>query len=318
MAYSFSGLVAYVEQNERLLVASSVLGAKTQQLIQQSGNVMVGVKSKETINIMDTDAIFQAGGTCGFLTSGTTTFSQREVEVGKFKVNEAICPKDLEAYYTQKALPNGSRYDATAFAEEYTSRKAAKIAAQLEKAIWQGNKTSVDVNLNKFDGIIKLVSDAGASVVNANTAAFYTGAPATAINDSTVVNIFDAVYKAIPAEIIDKDDVKIFCGMDVFRTMTVRIKNEKYFNYQVEASPMTSFFLPGTTIEVVGTPGLNGTNKIYAMRVSNLFLGVDLLNEGTDRWELFYAREADQVRFVSEFKMGVNFAFPTEVVKFEI
>lgn len=318
MAYSFSGLVAYVEQNERLLVASSVLGAKTQQLIQQSGNVMVGVKSKETINIMDTDAIFQAGGTCGFLTSGTTTFSQREVEVGKFKVNEAICPKDLEAYYTQKALPNGSRYDATAFAEEYTSRKAAKIAAQLEKAIWQGNKTSVDVNLNKFDGIIKLVSDAGASVINANAAAFYTGAPATAINDSTVVNVFDAVYKAIPAEIIDKDDVKIFCGMDVFRTMTVRIKNEKYFNYQVEASPMTSFFLPGTTIEVVGTPGLNGTNKIYAMRVSNLFLGVDLLNEGTDRWELFYAREADQVRFVSEFKMGVNFAFPTEVVKFEI
>jgi purine-nucleoside phosphorylase len=318
MAYSFSGLVAYVEQNERLLVASSVLGAKTQQLIQQSGNVMVGVKSKETINIMDADAIFQAGGTCGFLTSGTTTFSQREVEVGKFKVNEAICPKDLEAYYTQKALPNGSRYDATAFAEEYTSRKAAKIAAQLEKAIWQGDKTSVDVNLNKFDGIIELVKDAGASVINANAAAFYTGAPATAIDNSTVVNVFDAVYKAIPAEIIDKDDVKIFCGMDVFRTLTVKIKNENYFHYQTEARPQTSFFLPGTTIEVVGTPGLNGTNKIYAMRVSNLFLGVDLLNEGTDRWELFYAREADQVRFVSEFKMGVNFAFPTEVVKFEI
>jgi hypothetical protein len=318
MAYSFSGLVAYVEQNERLLVASSVLGAKTQQLIQQSGNVMVGVKSKETINIMDTDAIFQAGGTCGFLTSGTTTFSQREVEVGKFKVNEAICPKDLEAYYTQKALPNGSRYDATAFAEEYTSRKAAKIAAQLEKAIWQGDKTSVDVNLNKFDGIIELVKDAGASVINANAAAYYTGAPATAINDSTVVNVFDAVYKAIPAEIIDKDDVKIFCGMDVFRTLTVKIKNENYFHYQTEARPQTSFFLPGTTIEVVGTPGLNGTNKVYAMRVSNLFLGVDLLNEGTDRWELFYAREADQVRFVSEFKMGVNFAFPTEIVKFEV
>lgn len=317
MAYSFSGLTAYVEQNERLLVASSVLGAKTQQLIQAQGNVMVGVKSKETINIMDTDAIFQTGGTCGFLTSGTTTFSQREVTVGKFKVNEAICPKDLEAYYTQKALPNGSRYDTTAFAEEYTSRKAAKIAAQLEKAIWQGDTTSVDVNLNKFDGLIELVKDAGASVINANSVAYY-GSVETAINNTTVVNVFDAVYKAIPAEIIDKDDVKIFCGMDVFRTLTVKIKNENLFHYQTEARPDTSFFLPGTSIEVVGTPGLNGTNKIYAMRVSNLFLGVDLLNEGTDRWELFYAREADQVRFVSEFKMGVNFAFPTEVVKFEI
>jgi len=317
MAYSFSGLTAYVEQNERLLVASSVLGAKTQQLIQAQGNVMVGVKSKETINIMDTDAIFQTGGTCGFLTSGTTTFSQREVTVGKFKVNEAICPKDLEAYYTQKALPNGSRYDTTAFAEEYTSRKAAKIAAQLEKAIWQGDTTSVDVNLNKFDGLVELIKDATTSIINANSVAFY-GSVETAINDTTVVNVFDAVYKAIPAEIIDKDDVKIFCGMDVFRTLTVKIKNANLFHYQTEARPDTSFFLPGTSIEVVGTPGLNGTNKIYAMRVSNLFLGVDLLNEGTDRWELFYAREADQVRFVSEFKMGVNFAFPTEVVKFEI
>ena len=317
MAYSFSGLTAYVEQNERLLVASSVLGAKTQQLIQSEGNVMVGVKSKETINIMDTDAIFQAGGTCGFLTSGTTTFSQREVEVGKFKVNEAICPKDLEAYYTQKALPNGSRYDTTAFAEEYTSRKAAKIAAQLEKAIWQGDKTSVDVNLNKFDGIIELVKDATTSIVNANSVAYH-GSVETDITNSNVVAIFDSIYKAIPAEVVDKPDMKIFCGMDVFRTLTVKIKNDDLFHYQTQAAPNTSFFLPGTTIEVVGTPGLNGTKKVYAMRVSNLFLGVDLLNEGTDRWELFYAREADQVRFVSEFKMGVNFAFPTEIVKFEV
>lgn len=317
MAFSLGSLTPYVEQNEALLVASSVLGAKTQSLIQAQGNVMVGVKSKETINIMDTDAIFQAGGTCGFTTSGTTSITQREVEVGKFKVNEAICPKDLEAYYTQKALPNGSRYDSMAFAQEYTARKAAKIAAQLEKAIWQGDKTSGDVNLNKFDGLIELIKDATTSIVNANSVAYY-GSVETVINNSTVVAVFDAIYKAIPAEVVDKDDVKIFCGMDVFRTLTVKIKNDDLFHYQVNAAPNTSFFLPGTAIEVVGTPGLNGTNKVYAMRLSNLFLGTDLLNQGEDRWELFYAREADQVRFVSEFKLGVNFAFSGEIVKFEV
>ncbi len=36
---------------------------------------MVGVKSAETINIMDTDAIFQSGGTCGFVASLTLTCS---------------------------------------------------------------------------------------------------------------------------------------------------------------------------------------------------------------------------------------------------
>ena len=174
------------------------------------------------------------------------------------------------------------------------------------------------MNLNKFDGIIELIKDAGATVVNANAVAFYTGAPATAIDDTTVVNVFDAVYKAIPAEVIDKDDVKIFCGMDVFRTLTVKIKNANLFHYQTEARPSDSFFLPGTSIEVIGTPGLNGTNKVYAMRVSNLFLGTDILDEDQNRWELFFAREADQVRFVSEFKLGINFAFPQEIVKFEV
>jgi hypothetical protein len=38
--------------------------------------------------------------------------------------------------------------------------------------------------------------------------------------------------------------------------------------------------------------GLNGTGKIVATRVSNLFLGTDLLNE-EERFEIFYAKEAD-------------------------
>jgi len=51
------------------------------------------------------------------------------------------------------------------------------------------------------------------------------------------------------------------------------------------------------------------------MRLSNMFLGTDLLNE-EEKFEIFYAKEADQVRFVSEFKMGTNIAFPDEVASF--
>ena len=65
MSFNVSALSNYTKENEALLVTSSVLGAKTAALIQSAGNVMVGVKSAETINIMDTDAVFQAGGTCG-------------------------------------------------------------------------------------------------------------------------------------------------------------------------------------------------------------------------------------------------------------
>lgn len=316
MAFDVSALANYTKENQDLLVSSSVLGSKTAGLIQAQGNVMVGVKSSEKINIMDTDAFFQDGSSCGFNASGTTTFTQRTVTVGKIKVNEALCPKDLERTYLQKALPAGSSYDSIIFAEQYSTRKTEKIATQLEKGLWQGDTSSADGNLNKFDGVIKLATAAGSAIVDANTTPYF-GSTATSITSANVIAVFDAVYKAIPAEVVSKDDTAIFCGMDVFRTYTIALKNANMFSYSYDGKADSEFVLPGTSIKVIAVQGLNGTNKIYAMRISNLFLGTDLLNE-EERFEIFYAKEADQVRFVSEFKMGVNFAFPEQIVKFTV
>jgi hypothetical protein len=263
---------------------------------------------------MDTDAIFQSGASCGFNASGTTSFTQRTVTVGKIKVNESMCPKDLEAKYLQKALPTGSMYDSIPFEQEFSDKKAKRIAAQLEIALWQGDTSSVNVNLNKFDGLIKLVN-AASGVVDANTSTFISGAPLSSITAANVISIFDGVYRAIPATIVSADDVVIFCGMDTFRTYTIALKNANMFHYTVDVKADNEFVLPGTTIKVIAVQGLNGTNDILAGRLSNLFLGTDLLNE-EEKFEIFYAKEADQVRFVSEFKMGVNFAFPDELVKF--
>lgn len=315
MAFSVSSLAAYTEQNEKQLVMSSVLGSKTASLIKDQGNVMLGVKNAETINIMDTDAFFQSGASCGFNASGTTTFTQRTVTVGKIKVNEALCMKDLEGKYLQKALPAGSQYTEMIFAEDYSNRKAAKIAEQLEVALWKGDTASADGNLNKFDGIQKLVTAAGGSVVDANTSTYITGGPIASITVSNVIAVFDAIYTAIPAKVVAKDDITIFCGMDVFRLYTVALKNANLFAYNLDIKADSEFFLPGSTVKVVAVQGLNGTNDLYAMRISNLFIGTDLLNE-EERFEIFYAKEADQIRYVSEFKMGVNFAFPDEIVKF--
>ena len=314
MAFDVSALAAYTEQNEALLVTDSVLGAKTAALIKSAGNVMVGVKSAETINIMDTDAIFQAGGSCGFTASGSTTFTQRTVTVGKIKVNESLCPKDLEAKYLQKALPTGSMYDSIPFEQEFADKKAKTIAAQLETALWQGDTTSGNTNLSKFDGLVKLIG-AAAGVVAANVSTYISGAPLSTITAGNVISIFDGVYQAIPAQVVAADDMTIFCGQDVFRTYTVALKNANQFHYSIDVKADSEFVLPGTPIKVIALQGLNGTNKVYAMRISNLFLGTDLLNE-EEKFEIFYAKEADQVRFVSEFKMGVNVAFPDEIVKF--
>jgi hypothetical protein len=313
MAFSVSSLANYTKENEALLVTSSVLGAKTASLIKSAGNVMVGVKSAETINIMDTDAFFQAGGTCGWNASGTTSFTQRTVTVGKIKVQEALCPKTLEAKYLQKALPTGSTYDSIPFEQEFTDKKALTIASQLETAIWQGDTASANGNLNKFDGLIKLIN-AAAGVVDANVSGFVSGAPLTSITPSNVISLLDGVYRAIPAKVVAADDMTIFVGQDTFRTYTIALKNANMFNYAFDGKADSEFVLPGTSIKVVAVQGLNGTNDIFALRLSNLFLGTDLLNE-EEKFEIFFAKEADEVRFAAEFKMGVNIAFPDEIVK---
>ena len=316
MSFSVSTLTNYTKENEALLVSSSVLGAKTAALIKSAGNVMVGVKSAETINIMDTDAFFQAGGSCGWNASGTTSFTQRTVTVGKIKVQEALCPKALEAKYLQKALPTGSQYDSIPFEQDYADRKAKTIASQLETSIWQGDTGSANGNLNKFDGLIKLIG-AAAGVVDANVSGFVSGAPLASITAANVVSLLDGVYKAIPAKVVAADDMTIFVGQDTFRTYTIALKNANMFNYAFDGKADSEFVLPVTPIKVVALEGLNSTNDVYAMRLSNLFLGTDLLNE-EEKFEIFFAKEADEVRFAAEFKMGVNFAFPDEIVKVAI
>lgn len=310
MALDLAGLTNYIEQNELQLTSAAIFSAKTASLIEAQGNVQVGIKSAETINVMTTDAVFQAGGTCGFSSSGTTSITQRTLTVGKIKVQESICPKTFEAKYTQKALREGSSYDYMAYAAEYSAQKVERIGAALETAIWQGDIASGNAQLNKFDGITKIIDSLGfggaGDPINGNSAAL------TTLTTGNVIAAVDAIFTALPAALLDKQDVVIFAGNDTFREYVLALRNVNLFHYPVDAANM-ELVIPGTNVKLIGVNGLNGTDKMFGLSMANLYLGTDLLNE-QDRFELFYAKEADEMRFVVEFKLGVQVAFPDEVV----
>ena len=314
MALDLSALTNYVKENELQLTSAAIFSAKTASLIEARGNVQVGIKSAETINIMTTDAVFQAGGTCGFNSSGTTTITQRTLTVGKIKVQESICPKTFEAKYTQKALREGSSYDYMAYASEYSAQKVQRIGAALETAIWQGDTGSGSANLNKFNGLIKIIDDLGfggaGDPVKGNTSNL------TTLTKANVEQAVDGIFAAIPAALLDKDDVVIFAGNDTFREYVLALRDSNLYHYPVDAANM-ELVIPGTSIKLIGVNGLNGTDKMFGLSMSNLYLGTDMLNE-QDRFELFYAKEADEMRFVVEFKLGVQVAFPDEVVYWKL
>jgi len=313
MAFNVSALTNYVKEDERSLFTSSLFDAKTQQLIQSAGNVMVEVKSAATVNIMDTDAAFQDDSGCAFNASGTTTFTQRTLTVGKIKVQEALCPKDLEAKYLQKALPAGTNYTEIIFSQEYSERKAGKIAEQLETAIWQGDTASTNMNLNKFDGLQKIIANAS-GVIDANTTPFVS-ATVTSITVANVLSVIKGIKNAIPARVKGKDDVKLFCGWDIFDLIVDAHVNANLFNYGSQNIGDGTFTIPGTRYVVEAVHGLDGTNDLYVMRTSNMFLGTDLLSD-QDQFEMWYSQDDRNVKFHVGFKMGVQIAFPNEIVKF--
>ena len=316
MALELTGLTNYTKQLVRPLLTSAVIGAKTQQLIMDSGIVLTGVKSSAAIPLMDTDAVFQTDG-CGYNPSGTTSFTQRTVTVGKIMLAETICPKDFEAKFTQEALRAGSNYTDfgnAEFLDAYLAKKNARIAAQLETAIWQGDATGATGNLNKFDGLQKLIDP---SAVDANVTGF-TGLSAvvSTITQSNVVAATEGIYKAIPAAVIGKGDVKIFVGYDWYRLLIMAYRALNLFSYNPTDANANSFILPGTNIEIIAVHGLNGTGDAYAMSMSNVAMAVDLEDEEAS-YRVWYSEDNDEIRTKVSFKLGVNVAFPSECVKFK-
>lgn len=315
MAYSFlSSLSTYTDQQRLPLITKAVFSAKTASMIQKQ----VGIKSAANLNLMDTDAPFIAGTSCGWNPSGTTSFSARTITVGAVKVQEAICPRSLESYWMQTQLTAGSNYTGVPFEQAYSEQKAAKIAAALETAIWQGSTATSNTNIqtNKFDGFNTLLNAASATVVSGNTSAV-----SGAITASNVIGIFQQIYTRVPVEVLNREDLVAFCGWDTFRLMMNAFINvgsgTGNFHYTAEGMQTGEQFFPGTNIKVVAVNGLNSTSRIVTTYLNNMYYGTDLLSD-EEQFSIWHSRDNDEVRFQAAFKAGVQFAYPEFIVDWKL
>lgn len=311
MSLSLGTLTAYVDEHKLPLIIKSLYGFETAALM----NKQAGIKNIATINILDTDAAFQADTGCGFAASGTTSITQRNIEVAQIKVNEEICPKSLNDYFTNKMLTAGAQAEneSVPFEAEYAELKANTIAKHLEAAVWQGDTTSWDARLKHFNGFIKLIDTAAASV-NGNPTSITTG---TGIVAANVVGIFNGIYSLIPLGILRQSDTMIFCGTDVFRTYTSALISANLFHYTGQEEGDFVITMPGRGIKIKALSGLDGTNRIFAGRTSNFYIGTDLAND-EEVYKMWYSNDDDVVRFSARFKIGVQIAFPNEIVSFKL
>jgi hypothetical protein len=305
MAFTFAGLTSYTDQERLPLITKAVFSARSAALFTKQ----VGIKFAAALNLMDTDAVLQGGDTCGYTSSGTTAFTQRNITVGRMKVQETLCPRSLEQYWMQTQLTAGSTYDGVPFEQAFSEQKALRIAEALENAIWQGNAY--------FSGINQLLNAASGSTISGNTGAV---SASVGITTSNVISIFDGIYNQIPQAILTRNDLVIFCGWNNFRTLIGAFKASTGVMYnQVDLAGLADgdIIYPGTNVRVVAVPGLTNTNRIVCTYLGNLFYGTDLLSD-EEQFSIWFSKDNDEVRFQAAFKAGVQFAYPDLIVDFRL
>lgn len=310
MGFDVSALTAYVDQSSEELLLRSQLEAKTASLATKQ----TGVKGTAALQLFATDAVLQNGASCGFNSSGTTTFSQRQLVTGAVKVQEALCPRDLEGKWTQIMLRPGQNYDSNpeVVARAYMEDKMASLHTTLENADWQGT-----VATTFYDGLLAII-DGATGVVDGNTGNV---AAATGITISNVFAIVRDFILATPSAVKAKPDFRIFMGMDIFDLLTLALIQNNNFHYSTGGGEVGagnySLIFPGSSIRIEGVPGLISTNRIIGIRLSNMFLGID--GEGdADELRTWYSQDDDLVKESIRFRRGWQIAYPNEVVKFTL
>ncbi len=287
MAFDVKALPNYVAQNSKELLVKAYAGSKTADLL----TMLVDVVGPKTLNMVSTDAQLQDGKNCGWNPQGDTVFSQRTITPEVLKVNNAFCPQDLIDKYLVHEIRVGAGKETMPYEQAIAEGYVASVAEQIEGRIWVNDEDSAG-------GLLGLARDDAAVIKPEAVAGAY--------------NAIKAVYMAIPSKIINKADTVIFVGQDTFREYVQDLIAANLYHYNPSDVTM-EYVLPGTATRVIGVPGLDGTKKIFAGRLSNMFLATDLASD-RDEFKFWFSEDADEFRLKIRFSLGVQYAFSDEIV----
>jgi hypothetical protein len=212
----------------------------------------------------------------------------------------AICDKTLLGKWAEYQVRIAAGQKNLPFEEDLMRDLARRIANALEVAIWQGDTTSGNANLNKFDGIVKLLSASGSGVITS-----------AAVSGETKMAAVKRALLAMPAGTI-KEDAVIWCGTAFLRDYEQELVTANLFHFE-PGMDYDSITIPGSRVKLQATQGLDGVNYIVAGQLSNFFFGCDLMAD-SEKFEVWYSQDNREFRIAVEFNAGVQVAFPGNIV----
>ncbi len=316
MGFTVSALTDYVNQESTELLTALQFEAETGAL----ANVQTGIKSSAALQLLSNTPVPQDGSGCGFNASGDTTFTQRTLTTSAIKYQDTLCPRTLEAKWTQIMLKKGQNYDEK-FAPEIMKAILDDVLKQIkrrqETADWQGDTASGSAYLSRYDGLIKII----AAATTGGTATAVAG-PVTTSNIRTIVQNIVSKIGTISV-LVGNPDVKIFMGYDMAELYRQKVFADNLYHVTGQGD-QKGMFAEGSVHQIVPLHGLDGLGSssgaaapfIFAMDPDRqLYLGTDMENEEEES-KVWYSQDDDNVKYSFRFRRGWQVSYPSEIIEY--
>ncbi len=297
MGFTTKGLQAYVEESNVQILPQEIMNKSS--VLDKLPNWKTGIKTSATIGIIDVSTDF-AGETCSFTDNSTNVIKGREISVAGIQVMGQICDTDLTDYFTGKLIrrtAGDENIDGELY-KEFVEAFLGDIRKKNDIAVFAGDTTSADANLNKYDGVLKIVEADG------KEENFYTISTGNALSATMLLST------KITGAMHNRGELALFVDPRIQYALAMA-----HFN-ACPCQPgetLTGYNKLPNGLEIIPAEGLRGTGKIVITSKSNIVVGTDFAND-RETFKFWFSDDNQVWRYIVKFYMGVQVAVPEEVV----
>jgi hypothetical protein len=309
MSLNVTALADFNNQIAGELVLKMVYGGSTVEYV----TVQEGIKFQEPINLFEV-SLFMNNSACVSTPSGSATFTQRTIEVCPRTSFDALCLKDLDKKYLGiSSLERGSYNETWALANAYSELLVNQFQKANDQFLWRqvSGSASTFGGTCPVSGLNVIISGSTSGVVVPTFAPVSGSGMVTAAN---ILSTMDQMIAASSADVADREDLTFFMSVTLFRNYVAGLRAENTFYFDPSSITnrgglyeMAYPFQPN--IKVVGTVGLQGSNRVVLGPAKQIVVGTDLLSDFSE-FQLWYDINTDTLRHRISTKLGVNIAYP--------
>jgi hypothetical protein len=298
-AYNLSGLDVWIDQNATDMLIKSILG----EVLPRYATIRPNIKGTQQVGFLTND-IYLQDGSCGFNASGQTNIDQVTIQTCNKKLNQSLCAYDLYDYFLSQRLSNSNFQESVPFEELVITDISNRIADTVEKQLWRNTTATgaTEYNNQCFDGALALITSGNGATNVAYTAA----------TSSNGLQVFSTYYEKIPANVLHRNDLAMFCSYADYRALVASMRNSSYVNLfsfddkSAATGQEWSVMLPGTNVRIIPTQGLDGQSRVVAGPASYFMVGFNATDNGGIEIKGMYDPYEDIVKIFARLVYGLG------------